>query len=308
MKNEIVKSSQNEFQAIKDLVINALTSQNSKIMYAKALDDFLQWRDAKGSPLFTKALVNEYRAHLQATTKYAPSTINLRLSAIRKLAKEAADNGIMDPNLANGIANVEGIKTKGVRTGNWLTKDQAQKMINAPDITTLKGLRDRAILAIMIGGGLRRSEVASLTFDKIQQRDARWVISDMVGKGNRVRTVPIPVWAKVAIDEWAEAANLQDGHVFRWVNRGGSLAGDGMTPQAIADTVKHYADKCNIEKLAAHDLRRTFAKLAKKANAPIDQIQLTLGHASIATTERYLGTTQDLISAPCDTIDLHLRY
>ena len=289
--------------AIKSLVIDGLESPHSKAMYGKAIDDFMTWRD--DSQPFTKAQVNEYKNHLLSSTDYAPSTINQRLSAIRRLAIEAADNGIMDPVMAEGVKRVKGVKTSGVRTGNWLTLKQAQSLLRSPDTTTLKGLRDRAILAVMIGGGLRRSEVAALTFDHVQMREARWVIVDLVGKRRRVRSVPIPAWAKVAIDDWSTAANISDGHIFRSVNKGDNLSGDSMTDQAIADVVKVYADKWDWD-LAAHDLRRTFAKLARQGGSDLSQIQLTLGHESVKTTETYLNEQQDLTSAPCDYIRLQL--
>lgn len=301
----IVIKPKKSFYQIKALVIDGLNSRHSKAMYELAIDDFLSWYQDQGNPGLLKATVNAYKAHLQSSTDYAPSTINLRLSAIRRLALEAADNELITDNQYNGIANVKGIEKSGVRSGNWLTLEQAQKLINAPDKTRVKGLRDRAILAVMIGGGLRRSEVANLKFDHIQQRESRWVIVDLIGKRQRVRSVPLPTWAKVAIDDWTRAAGISDGHIFRQVNKADNLQGETLSSQAIQNIVKEYAAKCGF-KLAAHDLRRTFAKLARKANAPIDQIQITLGHESVQTTERYLGTQQDLINAPCDYIKIDL--
>jgi site-specific recombinase XerD len=136
------------------------------------------------------------------------------------LAVEAADNGLLAPELANGIARVKGVASKGVRLGNWLSIRQAQALLNAPDASITKGLRDRAILAILLGCGLRRSEVAALTMGHIQQRDGRWCIIDLRGKHGRVRTVPMANWVKVAMDAWAVRAGVEDGHVFRSVNRG----------------------------------------------------------------------------------------
>lgn len=77
-----------------------------------------------------------------------------------------------------------------MRAGNWLSLNQAQTLLNASDITTLKGLRDRAIIAVLLGCALRRSEVAALTMAHIQQRDGRWCIVDLYGKHGRVRTIP----------------------------------------------------------------------------------------------------------------------
>lgn len=295
---------QSEFFPVIQLVTNALTSKNSKRAYTRHLTGFLTWYDAAGRPGMTKATVNQYRAALVDQGKSAAS-VNLALSAIRRLATEAADNGLLDPNMAAGIGRVKGVKQAGVRAGNWLTKEQAQKLINTPDTNSLKGQRDRAILAVMIGAGLRRSEVAALTYDHIQQRDGRWVIVDLVGKGNKVRTVPIPSWAKSAIDQWAAAAGKDSGAVFLPINKGGRITGERVSTQLIYRVVLEHAAAAGLE-VAAHDLRRTFAKLAHKGGAALDQIQLTLGHASIKTTERYLGVEQDLTHAPCDVLGLAL--
>jgi len=113
------------------------------------------------------------------------------MSAIRKLAAEAADNGLLAPELAAGISRVRSAKSVGIRVGNWLSVRQAQSLLNAPDVATVRGLRDRAILAVLLGCGLRRSEVAALTFQHLQQRDGRWCIVDLVGKHGRVRTAPM---------------------------------------------------------------------------------------------------------------------
>jgi integrase/recombinase XerD len=142
--------------------------------------------------------------------------------------------------------------------------------------------------------------------EHVQQRDARWVIVDMHGKGGRVRTVPMPSWTKAAIDEWMAAAGFTAGRVFRPVNKGDNLAGESMTAQSIFETVKKYAAAIGVGNIAPHDLRRTFAKLAHKGRAALEQIQLSLGHASIQTTERYLGVRQDLTDAPCDHLGLKL--
>ena len=145
----------------------------------------------------------------------APFPFNVRITTARKLAVEAADNGLLAPELANGITRVKGVASKGIRLGNWLSVKQAQTLLNTPDVTTTKGLRDRAILAVLLGCGLRRSEVAALATGHVQQRDGRWCIVDLRGKHGRVRTVPMPTWVKVATDAWTSAAGIAEGYVFR---------------------------------------------------------------------------------------------
>jgi len=318
MTNDLIPTNKDEFETrldalkyvVKPMVLNALNSDLSRAMYDHALDEFLGWwgdqGDAMGWMPFNKATVNAYKEHLQSSTDLAPATINQRISAIRKLASEASDSGYMDPYIANGISRVKGITKKGVRTGNWLTFKEAERLINTPNIETTKGLRDRAILAVLIGSGLRRAEVADLTFAHIQQREGRWAIVDLIGKFNRIRTVPIPPWVKQAIDEWAAAAGINQGNVFRWVNRGGNLGGDRLSDESIARVVAQYAKACGYT-LAAHDLRRTFAKLSRKGGADLMQIQLVLGHSSLETTQKYLGEELDYANAPGDFIKVRLN-
>ena len=144
-------------------------------------------------------------------------------------------------------------------------------------------------------------------------REARWVIVDLAGKGNRVRTVPIPSWVKVALDAWRGALSYPFGswpdeerRGFVSINKGSAVSGEELTPQAIYNVVAQYAAEVGSQ-VAAHDLRRTFAKLAYKGGAALDQIQLTLGHSSICTTEQYLWVEQNLAQAPCDVLGLGLQ-
>ena len=296
-----------DIQPAIDLVINSVDSIHTRRSYSRALYDFMEWWESENKPLLTKMTVNRYKAEVLEPSGYSPATINLRLSAIKKLANEAADNEMIEQSQANGINRIKGVKSAGVRTGNWLELEQAQALLNAPDTNTLKGIRDRAILSVLIGAGLRRSETAALKFDQIQQRDSRWVILDISGKGNRVRTVPISSWVKMAIDEWTTAADIYTGFVFRPLYKGGKVAGEKVTPMLIYRVADLYAKELGFNTLAVHDLRRTHAKLALKGGAQLDQIQLTLGHASLRTTQKYLGTELDLQNAPSDHLGLRLE-
>ena len=224
-------------------------------------------------------------------------SINVRITAVRKLAVEAADNGLLSPELANGITRVNGVASKGVRLGNWLSIKQAQTLLNTPDTSTTKGLRDRAILAVLLGCGLRRSEVAAMTTAHVQQRDGRWCIVDLRGKHNRLRTVPLPTWVKVAIDAWTSAAGVSDGFVFRTLRRGGNAQAAPLSEKIVWQLLQGYSAAAGVPGIAPHDLRRTCAKLCRAAGGELEQIQMLLGHASVQTTERYLGTKQDLVDA-----------
>jgi integrase len=320
---------QDDWYAIIDLVTQSVDSPHSKRAYSRALIDFLDWYEGNGRPGFTKATINAYRETMLQAGK-SRSSINQALSAIRKLASEAADNGLVPPTLAYGVERVKGVKQEGVRAGNWLTAAEAEQLINTPvyrwqreEIPLFKAVRDQAVLAVMIGTGLRRAEVASLTWEMVQQRDGRWAIIDLVGKRGRVRSVGIPPWVKIALDRWAEAVGLSQGRIFHALNKDGSLAGsvrtkggfqtDGhLSPQAMYNLVKEhvlaagFTDRQGYAAIAAHDLRRTAAALALNGGADLRQIQQMLGHASITTTERYLEPMRSLQVTAGDFIQIEL--
>ena len=286
---------------LQKLVVDSVSSPHSRRAYGLALDDFFKWYAAEPRGPFSKALVQEYRVQLEAQD-LAASTINLRLAAIRKLAVEAADNGLLAPELATGIARVHGAKRLGARAGNWLTPEEATAMLNSPNRSTLIGCRDRAILALLIGCGLRRTELVSLDIERIQLRDSRWVLPDLVGKGNRVRTVPVPPWVKIILDEWLERAGILSDAVFRPVNKGGRMLEGRISEDTVWNVVRDYGARLGKKGFAPHDLRRTCAKLCRASGGELEQIQLLLGHASVATTERYLGTRQNLARAVNDNL------
>ncbi len=305
MNDLIVQEKLAEWQKLKALVLDSVSSPITRRVYNMALNEFMTWFQQAPRPGFTKATVSAWRVSLEARG-LGSSSIIIRMSAIRKLAAEAADNGLLAPELAAGIARVKSVKSTGVRAGNWLSQRQAQTLLSAPDISTIRGLRDRAILAILLGCGLRRSEVAALTFAHVQQRDGRWCIVDLVGKHGRVRTAPMPAWVKVATDAWTCAAGVFADHVFRPVNRAGSVTGERLGEKVVWQLIKPYAEVAGVPGIAPHDLRRTCAKLCRAGGGELEQIQLLLGHASVQTTERYLGTKQDLVHAPNDAIKLRV--
>jgi site-specific recombinase XerD len=294
-----------QWEKLKALVLDSVSSPITKRVYNMALNECMVWFQQAPRPGFTKATVSAWRVSLEER-RLGSSSIIIRMSAIRKLATEAADNGLLAPELALGISRVKSVKSTGIRVGNWLSQRQAQALLSAPDIATVNGLRDRAILAVLLGCGLRRSEVAALTFTHVQQRDGRWCIVDLVGKHGRVRTAPIPAWVKVAIDTWTLPSGVATGRVFRPLNRRGSITGERMGEKVVWQMLKRYAAEVGVPGIAPHDLRRTCAKLCRAAGGELEQIQLLLGHASVQTTERYLGTRQDLAHAPNDAIRLKL--
>jgi len=287
----------------KAAVLNSLRSPESQRGYRLSIDEFIGWYCSEPRLSFNKTVVTRYRIHLE-TRQLAPGTINVRLAAVRRLAYEAADAGLLSPELAAGIRRVKGARKLGVRLGNWLTAEEARRLWQSPGTKTLKGKRDTALLAILLGCGLRRRELAELTLGLLQRREDHWAIVDLVGKGGHIRTVPVPDWVKQTIDEWLMAAGIVGGRAFRRVCRAGKTWGDGMTERVVWHVVKENAAKLNLTKLAPHDLRRSCARLCHAAGGEMEQIQFLLGHVSVQTTETYLGCKQRPRGAVNDRIGI----
>lgn len=288
------------YTSIASLAIDAVSSRHSKRAYGRALDDFLSWYAAEPRMPLGRAVVQEYRSTLDAAG-LSPASINLRLSAIRKLAEEAAENGLLDRSAALGIASIRNVRQAGTRVGKWLTLEQSRAMLASPDPGTLEGKRDRAILAVLLGCGLRRSELAALDRSQLQERDGRWLIVDLAGKGRRIRTVPCPPFVQRALFDWLHGGGITHGFVFRCIRSERPLS-----ERMVWHIVDKYARRTGIGPLAPHDLRRTCARLCRESGGELEQIQFLLGHASIQTTERYLGSRQNLRDAVNDHLGLEV--
>ena len=282
---------------LRRLVVDSVTAQTSKQAYGAALDHLFGF--AAGRPL-SRALLQEWKAGMDGL---APSSINVRLSAVRKLVGEARRNGMLEAEEAANLTDIPNVRQRGTRLGNWLTREQAKELLAVPDRSTLRGKRDYVILALLVGCALRRQELASLEVETLQLREGRWVLADLVGKGRRVRTVAVPLWVKQGVNAWMTAATIEDGRLLRSIGKGGNV-GKGLSDWAVWDIVQRSAKQIGIERFGAHDLRRTCAKLCRKAGGDLEQIKFLLGHSSIQTTERYLGSEQEIAVAVNDAIGL----
>ena len=292
-----------DLEHAKTAVLNTLTSPDAQRGYRHAIDEFVDWYCSEPRLAFNRIVVLRYRSHLESR-QLAPGTINLRLGAVRRLAYEAADCGLLSADLAAGNRRVRGVKKLGVRLGNWMAAEQGQALWQAPDRRRVKGNRDRALLALMLACGLRRHEVVALTLDHLQQREEHWAIVDLLGKGGHVRTVPVPDWVRNQLGQWLAAAAIDRGRLFRRVSKAGTTWGEGMTEKAVWHIVKEAARCVGVPKLAPHDLLRTCARLCHASGGELEQIQFLLGHISVQTTERYLGCKQRIRSAVNDHIGL----
>ena len=209
-------------------VLNSLGSPASRRVYEYAIDQFIAWYCSEPRLAFNRIVVVRYRLYLESRS-LAANTINQQLAAVRRLAHEAADSGLLSPELAAGISRVKGVKQLGFRSGNWLSAEESSEVLQGARGKSMRAKRDYAMLALLFGCGFRRSELVGLELDEIQMRQGHWAVVDLIGKGGHIRTVPIPAWVKVALDQWIRAARVTEGRIFRAVARTGKVWGRGIS-------------------------------------------------------------------------------
>jgi integrase len=204
-------------------VVATLSSPKTKRAYEAALREFWAWTAERGEPL-SKPLLETWRSALSARG-LSVSSVNQKLSAVRLLLRQAAERGALPWEQATRLASVGNLKQSGTRHGKWLTEKEAGRLLGAPDPATRIGVRDRAILALLLACGLRRDELVRLRVRHLQLRDDRWVLLDLLGKGGRTRTVAIPHWVRRLLDDWLLRGGVQTGTLFRTVRKGGRKTG-----------------------------------------------------------------------------------
>jgi site-specific recombinase XerC len=236
----------------KTSVLNGLSSPRSRRNYKFAMEQFITWYCSEPRLALNRTVVLRFRLHLESLG-LAAGTINQRLAAVRRLAYEAADSGLLSPELAAGIRRVKGVKQLGCRAGNWLNREQARLLLEKSNGEGLRSIRDVAMISILLGCGLRRAELSALRREDIQIRQGHWAIVDLIGKGNHVRTVPMPIWVKQAVDRWLPESKRIGDHATPLEN-----AVDTLLNQTIADkgTVfaigSAYADSGQVDGI--HDI------------------------------------------------------
>jgi len=309
--------SSNELLALRNfvesVVLQGIPNIGTRRIYGVSLMRFLAWYapyNAQGRGKFDRTAV---LTHLAApeVQKLSGSSRNTAIAAIKKLARELQYKKMISFEDWHGIDDIKAAKPHSSKAPNWLTKTQLQDMMNLP-ANTMHGARDRALLSIVAGCGLRRAEICKLKVNSIEQRSGRWIFV-VRGKGQggpKLRLVPIPNGVKVAIDVWLEFRSRSyldgkipsDSFLLIPVLQGESLKERSLHEHTIYDIVKQYGDLIGLPRLAPHDLRRTYAKLTREQGADLDQIQFTMGHEDIKTTQKYIGDSQNLTNAPGDLL------
>ena len=285
-------------------VLNSLGSPASRRVYEYAIDQFIAWYCSEPRLAFNRIVVVRYRMYLESRQSgrqhHQPATRSRAppRSRSRRLGLAESRTGCGDQPSERGQAARVSLRQLVERRAKF---GSAANMLVA---ISMRAKRDYAMLAMLFGCGFRRSELVGLELDEIQMRQGHWAVVDLIGKGGHIRTVPIPEWVKAALDQWIVAAGVTEGRIFRAVAKTGKVWGKGISQNVVWYVVKSCCERAGLEHIAPHDLRRTCAKLCHTSGGELEQIQFLLGHASVQTTERYLGCKQNLGHPVNDLFDL----
>jgi integrase len=229
--------------------------------------------------------------HLQQLRErgLSSASVGVTVAAVRKLAEHALTRGMITADEFEQLLTVGPGRVSESRAGLPLTANQVIRYLALPDPSTYWGKRDACILALMVGCGLRRAEMSGLKWDQVRSREGWLCLVDVVGNGG-ARTIPVPVWAKVYADTWYAASRQEPPpvpyslrHMERTRPRDHRYIAGGMRADAVHALVQRYGRQLGYD-LTPNDLRRTLARLLRNAGAPLEQIQYTLGHQTMAAT------------------------
>jgi len=309
MENELVIPDNPDLESWVSYVTVGLNSEKSQKSYTTAIKDFSAWWVDKGCPSdFSRRLIEAYKADLLIRTvkkggrkgeKLTPSTINLYLSCVRRLADKFYLDGFISDRDHTGIKSVKRENNQGYRAGNWLNLEQCRLWIDSIEGDSLAAIRNRAIVALLLGTALRVSELAGLTVSKIQYREAQPCIIDFIGKGRKVRSIAIPKWCFAFLTTWLDRAGISEGAIFRKLNKLQKIRPVGnraVTSQAIYQIVIDTSKLAGLT-VKPHDCRRTCALFTRKqGGGSLEEVSNLLGHSELSTTQRYLSASDSLIN------------
>lgn len=282
-------------------------AEGTKRHYRRAITQYVgaghSMSDAAALARHAAGLTNSGRAHLKAAVKlWSKGMINQVKGSVTPGDVATAQAAVM-----RFEALQEAIEVKaavGDKAHTWLTAAQVKRLIESPD-HSVGGLRDRLAMSLLVGAGLRRDEAINLTFEQMKLQPVRGklrAVLEIHGKGAKNRVVPISDKLAALVDGWGVIVGGR-GLVLRRIGKGGGV-GDSLSDIALFKIVRRYGEAIGKPALAPHDLRRTYAQIGYESGIGITQISKLLGHASVATTQRYLNLDLDLETTISDFVPL----
>jgi integrase/recombinase XerD len=283
--------------------------ESSIAMYERDIAAYLAFAGSAEAAL-DAATFSRWRAALAADAKaYSPHTINRMLAAVKRLMAEAAQQGHISHETAASFADRGGVKVKALKerlrpnNKTFIAPADMRRLIGLADTSTIKGLRDRALLLTLASSGVRLSEAASITPEQIERADVngkQGYILKVTGKTDEEpRQAPLSQEAHDAIEAWLVRRPVASPYVFTAADgRGNRWTGRPIAEENIEKLVQRYAERAGLKHVKPHDFRRFVGTQLSRQD--IRKAQKALGHKRIETTTRYIlddlepGMTDDL--------------
>jgi len=218
--------------------------------------------------------------------RYAPATANKMLAALRGVLKEAWRLGLITADDYHRARDIPSVRGSVLPRGRALSRGELRALFRACAADeSAAGRRDAALLALLYGGGLRRSEAVVLDVADYNAETTALIIRS--GKGREARTVYASNGAKDALDAWLAVRGRNPGPMFVPVNKAGATHFRRLTDQAVFYALRKRATEAGVQTLSPHDLRRTFVSDLLDLGADISTVRGLAGHANVTTTARY---------------------
>ena len=267
-------------------VVGQLARRSRRIYENDALR-FATWLNEHDLPIpgLTYSWMVRYRQFLEDA--YRPATAQRMFSVARRILEDYVRKGVLVRNPCEGI---RGFSVENESTHTALRQAEARAILVAIDRSSKRGLRDYALLMLLLRTGLRRAECAALTLGDFKEQQGHSVATVQHGKGEKRRIAKVPDDVVRCIQEYLEATGRQNAApsapLFVGFRKGDHPTEEGISDKVIERTVAAYGAMLGM-KLTPHDLRATFITLALEGGAALHQVQYAAGHARPETTERY---------------------
>lgn len=316
MTNQIALTTRTGLTDVLSIIAMSALAESTKTKYTRAIERYFQetgsdLTDVEALVRHAQTLPKSGKAFLKAALKLWTARMAVHLQGLSDPTADLSEvfelNQRIQAALYKFNAMNEAIQIKqttGTKTHIWLSQVEADKLRKSCSGEDDRGVRDRAVLGLMTGAGLRCAEASQARFDDLVMvpidGEIRTAIN-VTGKGAKDRTIPLSGELAAIIERWGARIGAKRGRIARAIAPDGRIR-KSMSTVAIFDMVRKHGEVIGRPELAPHDLRRTFAQLAYEAGIPVTQISVLLGHASVATTQRYLNLSIDYKRTASDFI------
>jgi site-specific recombinase XerD len=272
-------------------ILSGQLAPSSIAMYTRDFAAYIDFVGESNAVVDPTALAR-WRTHLAQATDKSPNTINRMLSAVKRIMREAANQGYLSYEVATAFEQVAGVKVAALKDrikGNARVRIEPTDMrtvCELPEVERLIGLRDTALLATLASSGLRVSELVSLTRNQIRAKGKSYVVIVRGKNDVEPREAPLSREAFGHIQTWLEARPVASDYIFTaFDGRGARLSERPISPTATWKMVRKYADEAGLDDVKPHDFRRFVGTQLARTN--IRNAQKALGHKRLETTARH---------------------